>query len=55
MTELDFKLASLPPETIRFLSDTMPAIQDGEANGVEKDAAGKRCYDCEFCSYTASS
>jgi len=47
VTELDFQYASLPPETIRFLEEVMPALaedepdKNGSANGMTK------AFDCK--------
>lgn len=43
ITDLDFKYASLPPETVRFLSEFMPATQQD----ADQTDGSPNAYDCE--------
>ena len=45
VTELDFRYASLPSETIKFLEEAMPVSGGVEGAVVNGDG---RCYDCEW-------
>lgn len=43
ITELDFKFASLPPETVRFLSEVMPVTEQDP----DQSDGSSHAYDCK--------
>lgn len=42
VTELDLKLAHLPPSAIDYLREVMPAAENGGGDGVSEEDGGKQ-------------